>query len=159
MSQFTHIARLVRFGAEDLAFQLGFIPEDKLDWKPDPASKSALQVAGEVIGVMQSQIIILNGGEIEFSNLPHPSTLEEARTQLAATAEEFAGLLESADEAALERRLETPFGPLWASYGVTFGLVDLLHHHGQITYIQSLLGDGENHFDGPIISRWFGPPQ
>ena len=39
------------------------------------------------------------------------------------------------------------------------GLVDLLHHHGQLTYIQSLLGDSENHMDGASIGRWFGPPQ
>jgi hypothetical protein len=159
MSEFTHVVRLIRFGAESLAFQLGHIPEDKLDWKPDPASKSALQVAGEVIGVMQSQITTLQGGELNMSPLPHPSSLEEARSKLAAATEEYTALLEQAEPGSLDRRLETPFGPLWANYAVTFGLVDLLHHHGQVTYIQSLLGDSENHFDAPSISRGFGPPQ
>lgn len=158
MSEFALIARLVRFGAEDFAFQLGKIPEDKLDWKPDPASKSALEVTGEVIGVMQSQITILKGGEIEIPSLNPPTSLEGARRELEATADEYANLLDAANET-LARRLETPFGPLWGTYGVTFGLVDLLHHHGQLTYIQSLLGDSENHMDGASVARWFGPPK
>lgn len=158
MSQFTLIARLVRFGAEDFAYQLEQIPAEKLAWKPDPASKSALDVTGEVIGVIQAQIKILQGGEIEIPTLSPPTNLEEACKELTAVAVEYATLLEAADSS-LDRRLETPFGPLWGTYGVTFGLVDLLHHHGQLTYIQSLLGDSENHMDGASIGRWFGPPQ
>lgn len=159
MSQFTQVARLVRFGADDFAFQLGHIPEEKLDWKPDPASKSAMQVTGEVIGVMRSQIKMVRTGVVEISDLTPPASLAEALQELAAVAEEYASALETADEAALARALETPFGPLWGEYGVTFGLVDLLHHHGQLTYIQSLLGDSENHMDGGMVGRWFGPPQ
>ena len=161
MSQFTLVARLVRYGAESMAFQLKQIPADKLDWQPHPASKSALQIVGEAVGVIRSQSFTVRSGEFELDGdaLPHPASLEEALTDLADAAEEFAGLLETVEEGFLDRRVETPGGPLWAAYQVTFGLVDLLHHHGQITYIQSLLGDAEHHFDGPSIVRWFGPPQ
>ena len=29
---------------------------------------------------------------------------------------------------------------------VSFPVIDAIHHHGQIAYIQSLLGDAETHF-------------
>jgi hypothetical protein len=160
VSQFTLIARLVRYGAESLAFQLKQIPADKLEWQPNPASKSALQVVGEAAGVMRSQSFTLRHGQLELGEgFPTPANLEEALDQLAAAAQEFAELLESVEEGFLDRRLETRDGPLWGTFQVTFGLVDLLHHHGQITYIQSLLGDSEHYYDAASVSRYFGPPQ
>ena len=90
--------------------------------------------------------------------LPHPLTLDEALTQLAEGAEPFAAALEAAGPE-MERTMETPFGEMWAAKGVVFGMIDLVHHHGQVTYIQSLLGDAENHTDWEAVGRHFGPPK
>jgi hypothetical protein len=37
--------------------------------------------------------------------------------------------------------------------------VDLIHHHGQINYLQMLLGDRDDHFDMDACARWYGPPE
>ena len=151
------VARVVRWGVESMAFNLGQLPADKLNWKPNPESKSALEVTGEVVGVMQRMQGVIEGGGFHGAQYETPATLEEAQRQLAETGEAFAAALEKAGPE-LERTLETPFGTMWGSRVVLWGMIDLVHHHGQISYLQSLLGDGEMHFN-PSGRRWFDPPE
>ena len=47
MADLKAVARVVRWAAESMVYNLSQIPADKLDWKPTETSKSALQVAGE----------------------------------------------------------------------------------------------------------------
>ncbi len=39
-------ADLARWAARDFVHNLEHLPADKLDWKPTPEAKSALQIAG-----------------------------------------------------------------------------------------------------------------
>jgi uncharacterized damage-inducible protein DinB len=159
MADLKAVARLVRWAAGSVAFNLAQLPEDKLDWKPSPEAKSALDVAGEVVFVMKSALPVFTGGTLDLDVArDKPANLAEAQQWLAETSAQFAGLLDAAGPE-LERAIDTPFGQLWASSAVTFGLVDLLHHHGQITYIQSLLGDAENHMDWGAMMQYFGVPK
>jgi hypothetical protein len=158
MEDLRTVGWIVRWAAASMASNLGHLPSDKLDWKPNPASKTALEITGEVARVMRMMMPVFSGGGFEPQPLPPPSGLEEAQRLLKETSEEFAAALEAAGPE-LERPLETPFGQLWGSRGVVFGMIDLLHHHGQITYLQSLLGDAENHMDPAAVGRWFGPPK
>lgn len=159
MADLKAVARLVRWAAGSMAFNLAHLPEDKLDWKPNEGSKSALDVVGEVVFVMKSSLPVFEGGTLDF-DLPRakPGNLAEAQQWLSETSTQFAALLDAAGPE-LEKAIDTPFGQLWASSAVTFGLVDLLHHHGQITYLQSLLGDSENHMDMGALMQYFGVPQ
>ena len=159
MADLKIVARLARWAAESMAHQLSFIPEDKLNWKPNPESKSAAQAAGEAVGVMKLMVPVLTTGGFAPASEPYPvpATVEEARRLLLEVSEQFAAGLEAAGPE-LERQVATPFGELWGPLCVSFGLVDLLHHHGQITYIQCLLGDGVNHGDPASVSKWFGQP-
>lgn len=159
MADLKEIARLVRWTAGDMAFQLERLPEDKLDWKPNAEAKSALDVAGEVVFVMKSAFPVFEGKTLDFELVrAKPANLAEARQWLAETSEQFAAFMEAAGPE-MDRPIDTPFGKLWGTSAVTFGLVDLLHHHGQITYLQSLLGDAENHMDMGALMQYFGVPQ
>jgi len=158
MEDLKAVARVVRWGAESLAFQFDKLPADKLDWKPNPASKSALEIVSEVIRVMDMVQPLFEGGEFRTTPAPNPANLEEAKERLAEAAARLADGLDAAGPE-LERAVDAGFGPLWGTHAVMFAMVDLLHHHGQITYIQSLLGDAENHMDLPSVLHWFGPPQ
>ncbi|MCC2669577.1 MAG: DinB family [Armatimonadetes bacterium] len=158
MADLKTVARLTRWAAGSMAFNLSKIPEDKLDWKPTPESKSALDVVGEVIFVMKAGMPIFTGGTIDFGGeRAKPAGRAEALQGLREAAEAQAAALDAAGDE-LERAIETPMGPLWGAHAVTFGLVDLIHHHGQITYIQSLLGDAENHMEMDALAQYFGPP-
>jgi hypothetical protein len=116
-----------------------------------------MQVVGEAVGVMRMTEGVFQGEGFEFQPHPVPSDLAEATHWLQEASEKYAANLEAAGDE-LERSVPTPMGPLWGTYAVTFGLVDLLHHHGQITYLQSLLGDAEYHGDMEALGRYFGPP-
>ncbi|HEU4754892.1 MAG TPA: hypothetical protein VFU47_17420, partial [Armatimonadota bacterium] len=126
------------------------------------AAKSPLEVAGEVVRALQMYRPILDGPEYPDPGPPlaRPATLEEARTLLLATAEDYAAALERVGDE-LDRPQSMPFGAVFrASRAVCFPVMDLFHHHGQVCYLQSLLGDRETHWDEAAISDEFTwPPQ
>lgn len=164
MAELTSAARIVRWGSESLAFNLSALPADKLNWKPTPESKSALEVTGEALGVMRMMTgLILNGGFERTADAqsggilsyPEPRSLEEAQRELAEVGEAFAAALDGAGPA-LDVPVETPFGTMLASRCVLWGVIDLVHHHGQVVYLQGLLGDKEMHLN-PQGRNWFAP--
>lgn len=150
-------ARLVRWTSRNLAYNLTFIPEDRLDWNPAPGVKSAREIVGEAVAAMRMMLPVFEGGEWQPADFPRPVSVEDAKNLLFETADRYAAALESAGPA-LERPVTVAGAPLWGTNVVLFPLVDLVHHHGQITYIQMLLGDMESHFDMDAATRWFGPP-
>src|SRR5438876_6728818 len=93
MSNLEPVARVVRWGVESMAFNLGQIPHDKLNWKTNPACKSALEVTGEVVGVMRRMQGIIDGGGFSGPEYATPASLEEAQRQLSETGEAFAAAL------------------------------------------------------------------
>jgi hypothetical protein len=157
MADLRSVALVVRLMTECTVVNLQNIPTDKLDWKPTPEAKSALQVAGEIVGVMQMAAPTFAGGSFTPAALPHPTSLDEAVTQLTEAAKQYAAALDAAGDE-LERPVDSPFGTMWASKAVLFGMIDLLHHNGQLAYIQSLLGDDKMHFP-ETLGKWFGPPE
>src|SRR5437867_4393498 len=128
MSNLEPVARVVRWGVESMAFNLGQLPADKLDWKPNPACKSALEVTGEVVGVMRRMQGMIEGSGFDGPSYEAPASLEEAQRRLAEAGEAFAAALEKAGPE-LERTIETPFGTLWGPRMVLWGMIDLIHHH------------------------------
>jgi uncharacterized damage-inducible protein DinB len=152
-------ARLLRWLMENLVHNLTFIPEDRLHWKPEPGAKSALEIAGEVIGGQRMMLPVFHGGDWSPQPHPQPKTLEEARSLLLETAAEYAAALESAERAQMDRIVPVFTFPVWAPRAVLLPVVDAIHHHGQVTYIQTLLGDGESHFDMEAAARFFARPE
>jgi hypothetical protein len=47
-------------------------------------------------------------------------------------------------------------GMLRAPRAALIPVLDLLHHHGQICYLQTLLGDREQHWNEAAIAESFG---
>jgi len=151
-------AELARWAARDFVFNLEAIPADRLDWKPSPEAKSALQMAGEVAGGAAGIIPVLQGGDWAPSPNPAPASLEEARQMVLEQADAYAAALEAADPGPLRRTLELPFGKFLAERFVLFPVIELFHHRGQLCYLQSLLGDAEVRFDPEASDRFFNPP-
>ena len=157
MEDLKAVAWMVRYAARSLAHNLRFIPQDRAGWKPEPTAKSPMEIAAEAIRVLYMYRPILAGPEYpqEWPKAPQPATLEEAGSLLTAAAEEYAAALEAAGPE-LDRPQPMPFGGVFrAGRAVCFPLMDLLNHHGQILYLQSLLGDGEMHWDAAAIADEF----
>ena len=144
MEDLKAVARLARWGAEDTAHQLDFIPDDKLDWKPVEGFKSALDIVAEVVFVTRYGMPIFEGKEMQEIPMEKPADREQAKRMLRETFEAYAAALENAGQE-LEKTVMTPGGPMAGTRAALYSTIELLHHHGQIAMLQALLGDNENH--------------
>lgn len=150
-------AWMLRYGARSLAHNLQFIPEDRLDWKPGPIAKSAREIAFEPIRAMLMYLPIFDGPAYptKWKLPPEPETREELAELLVETADSYAARLESAGDE-LDRAQPMPFGGTFKAYrAVCYPVMDLFNHHGQILYIQSLLGDAEMHWNDEAVEELF----
>jgi uncharacterized damage-inducible protein DinB len=146
------LAGQAEWAAKNMAYNLDFIAPDKLDWKPAPTAKSALDIVNHVVAAIRSMKSLLEEGNYERPNFQHPdftpaTTADEAKTLLVTTAGEYAQSLRAVKPEDLGKDVNLPFGTMPLARVVSMPVIDLVHHHGQIAYIQTLLGDTEPHFD------------
>lgn len=143
------LANQVRWSARNIAYNLEFLPADKLAWKPAPTATSALEIVNHLMtGMLCVQKTFEDGlwhGQDE-ANFERATDLESAQTLLQTIPPRFADAVEAVPDADLEKIIETPFGAMPMLYVIQFEPADIVHHHGQIAYIQLLLGDEETHF-------------
>jgi hypothetical protein len=154
-------AWMIRYGARSLADNLDFIPADKEQWKPTPEAKSPLEVASEAVRVFGMYLPMLEQGCFPKFNkgFEAPKTLAEAKTWLLEISEQYAKALEAAGPE-LDRAQPMPFGGVFrATRAACYPLLDLMNHHGQILYLQSLLGDAEMHWSESAINAEFAAPE
>ena len=141
------IARLALFGASNLAHNLQFIPADRLDWKPAPTAKSALEIVHHAAGALLTMKDVLAGRPYEWRSLEMPADLDAAQELIRRAGREYATALCDLDPATLDREVPTFRGMVPLNRAMIMPVFDVVHHHGQIAYIQTLLGDEENHFE------------
>ena len=158
MEELQSAARMLRWIVANFIHNLSFIPEDRLHWKPEPGVKSPLEIAGEVVAGQRAMLPVFTGGEWIQAPFPQPQSFAEAKQMLLEVLEEYVAALESAEPAQLDRMVTLFNFPVFAPRAVLLPVIDANHHHGQITYIQTLLGDGEYHFDMESAGRFFARP-
>lgn len=156
MNQLQTLAGEISWATKNMAYNLDFIPDDKLDWKPAPTALSALGVVGHLltaIGYFQQSIENEAPGAIPDGDEPAPTTREEAKAKLIAAGEEYSRMLLSLSPEDAARKVELSFGSFPLSFVASMAVTDAVHHHGQIAYIQTLLGDTESHFDFSLLPQ------
>jgi uncharacterized damage-inducible protein DinB len=146
MSRFESLARQLSWAGPDTARNLDYIPDDKLDWKPAPAAKSALEIVNHVAGFALSMVPVLRGAEWRPPAFTPATTRAEAQSLLTQATEEYAAALREVKPESLDRMLNLPTASFPLAEAIAFPVVDMIHHRGQIAYIQTLLGDTEDHF-------------
>lgn len=134
----------VKWTGKNISYNLGKIPDDKLSYKPAPEAKSALEISAEVAGVLDAFTAMLQK-QTPGEN-PTFSTREEAQQAVERASDEYSQLLLSLGDNDLTGEMTLPIGTLPKSQAITLPVVDAVHHHGQIAYIQTLLGDTTTHF-------------
>lgn len=140
-------AETLRWAGQDTAYNLGFIPADRFQWKPAPSAKSAAEIVNHLLFSLHSMLPVLNGGEWQHPDFTEATGPEDAAALLTAVSEEYADKMLAIPAADLSRDVK-----IWGHYhtwlgrAATMPVVDTIHHRGQIVYIQTLLGDVEDHF-------------
>lgn len=127
----------------NISNNLDFIPDDKFDWKPAPTSKSVLEIINHATGTLNMMTTAIKGGA--EPELVPATNRDEAKKLLSQVVEAHLALIQSLQPADLEKPVQLPFGEFPAGFVACTPVIELLNHHGQITYIQTLLGDEESH--------------
>ena len=132
-----------------LTFNFGLLPADKLGWKPAPQAKSALEIADHLAAFINEVCGSLSGEKQPFQ----PATSgEEAQANLTASGARFTQSLRAASDAKLGEIFSPEYG-ISNEFIATGVVVDVIHHGGQISYLQTLLGDEQDHFDSSMMAE------
>ena len=123
------------------------LPADKLDWKPDPKARSAMELAGTIAAETAMFPEFLKAGMIDLSAESVPSkTLDEAVAKMAqafADMQAIAAGMTDADWASPSvMMMGGKEGWKTTKGGMALGLLlDLIHHRGQLSvYIRPMGG-------------------
>jgi hypothetical protein len=134
------LAGQMEWAGRNFAHNLDFVPDDKLNWKPAPTANSALEISHHAAGAIRGLQAMMTGETP--ATLEAPQNREEAKAQVQSAAEDYVAWARGVKAEDLGRIIDTGFmGELPLGYLATFPVVDFIHHHGQIAYIQYLLGD------------------
>lgn len=136
---------MMDWAAKNVNHNLDFVPDEKLDWKPAPYAKSVLDIAHEIALSTDSISNFLATGEYQ-KNVARPTTREEAKSAIVAAAETYANVLPKLTREQLAGTAHFPWGDMPMGEAIGMPVIEILHHHGQIAYIQTLLGDTDSHF-------------
>lgn len=136
--------------AQVFVLNLDFIPDDKLAWKPAPDAKSALEIVNHLTEFLDS---ISHRLDLQDAAFIPATNRDEAKHLLTQTAARFAAAVRAASPDVLSAPFRDDM-PLTLGWMVTASTLDIIHHAGQIAYIQTLLGDTEIHFDPSTLPDW-----
>ena len=130
------------------------IPEEKSDYKPEPKSRTAREIAW--LMVTEERILVegLEGGRIDWDEKPTPATVQEIVETYDSQHEDITARLKQLDPAAWEK--DIPFVVQDHEYTRALGydfawefLFDQVHHLGQLsTYLRPM---------GSTVPAIYGP--
>jgi uncharacterized damage-inducible protein DinB len=145
------LAEFASWAAKNIAFNLEFIPEDKLDWKPSADASSVLEIVNH-IGSNFSRFLSL----FESSDSPPfipATTAAEGKQMLLDAARRYSQVIRTAGSEQLSRQIKVMGMGIKVKQAASMLVMDTINHHGQVTYIQTLLGDTHSHFDATAFQH------
>jgi len=130
------------------------IPQDKSDYKPEPRSRTALEIAWLI--VMEEKVLAegLEKGTVEWEDFPVPPTVEEILATYDRNHDDLTRRLHALDHSVWEKEFRFVYGEYEISRGTGyhFGwefLFDTVHHRGQLsTYLRPM---------GSTVPSIYGP--
>lgn len=122
---------------------LDFLPEDKFDWKPAPTAKSVLEIINHATGTVNMFTSAIAG--TEKSELAPVTNRAEAKALITQVVQAHRKLVNSLTPEECRETVKLPMGEMPKGVAAGLPVVELINHHGQLTYIETLLGDEESH--------------
>ncbi|MDZ7361227.1 MAG: DinB family protein [candidate division KSB1 bacterium] len=133
---------------------LSRIPQEKSDYKPDPKSRNAREIAWLI--VMEEKVLVdgLEKGALNWPDMPTPAAVKEILDAYDRWHDDLTARLHRLDHAAWEKQI--PFlyqgQEVMKDTGYEFGwgiLFDQIHHRGQLsTYLRPM---------GSTVPQIYGP--
>ena len=124
------------------------IPEGS-DYRPDPKSRTAQDIAWQIVGEEKMIIEALENGTAEWAPPPMPATMKEVVDTYTKQSEEITQRWNALPEEKWNGKLQF-FGSEHSASGMAWGfLFDIVHHRGQIsTYLRPM---------GAKVPQIYGP--
>jgi hypothetical protein len=142
------LATMAEFAGKNTAFHLQHFPADKLAWKPSETAKSALEIVHHVSYFAAGMAPVIDGtGAFTPPPDPVPADLQTAQEMIRSSSNSLAAALRKFDMSRMGETVDLPFGSFPMTMVVSMPVFDLIHHHGQLAYIETVFGDTEDHFD------------
>jgi hypothetical protein len=146
-SEMELLIRQLTWVTRNFVHNLEFVPEDKSFWKPAPGASSAAEISGHTVAMLRSFTRVMEGGELVFDPAAHVHLADRAHAQdqLLLAGEVLPDRMRSLSPAEWERVVPLPWGERTLAEVAVMPVIDFTNHHGQITYIQTILDDAESH--------------
>ncbi len=141
------LLQFLHWAGKSTSHNLEFVSDDRLTWKPAPTALSAVEIIHHVSGSLQAIQRLLDGAEWQLPDLPVPQTRSEAQALLDQSVAAYAAALERSRDHDFTRIVKAGRRGIQVPLGRAAGMpvADLIHHHGQIAYLQTLWGDTDTH--------------
>lgn len=122
---------------------------DGSDYRPDPKSRTAREIAWQIVNEEKMIIEALESGTAEWAPAPAPATMKELCAAYEAQSADIVRRLQSLSAARWEGTL-TFFGSARAAAPMAWSfLFDVVHHRGQLTtYLRPM---------GSTVPQIYGP--
>ena len=137
------IASQLDWADNNICNNIDFIPEDKMNWKPAPKAKSPL----EIIAHMAKTLAMMTAGVSGQAkkDVPNVQTREEAKQLVSNMIENHVSVIKNLSDEQLNETAHLEIGDFPMQMAIGMPVIETINHHGQLTYIQTLLGDDESH--------------
>lgn len=130
------------------------IPQGTSDYKPEPKSRTAREIAWLI--VMEEKVLAegLEKGTVEWQDFPAPATVEEILATYDRNHEDITKRLHALDHSIWEKEFRFVYGKYEISRGTGYHygwefLFDAVHHRGQLsTYLRPM---------GSTVPSIYGP--
>ena len=137
------IIMLLGWAERNINNNLDFVPDDKLNWKPAPEAKSVLEIINHMTGTVNAFTTAMK--KTTKTDLTPVTNRDEAKARVSQVMQAHVAFISGLSTAQLDETVSTPVGELPARVAAALPVVETINHHGQITYIQEMLGDSESH--------------
>lgn len=148
------LASQLRTTSEKYCRDLSHLPAEKLGESAGGAARSPLAFTAEVAGfnyliakMVRGETVAIPSAEERAAYEATVHDLESATSAVQGSVEEMIATMEAADDAQLATEITAPWGSQIRPIGLlNIAVTHMAYHDGQINFIQTLLGDTDEHY-------------
>ncbi|RYX85262.1 hypothetical protein EON83_06610 [bacterium] len=134
------------FFGRNFAHNLEFFSDEQLSFTPAPTALCALEITSAAAANLLNMKAALTGGQFGSVAVETPASRAKAQELIVCASTGYADWLKGLDGSDFDESVNLGFVTMSRGQCMMIPVIDLVHHHGQIAYIQTILGDTESHF-------------
>ena len=143
MTSVETVSALLDWANKNITNNLDFLPDDKLTWKPQPTSKSPLEIVNHMAGTLAMMTAGVTGEPKQ--DLPEATTRDEAKSLVSQVINTHVAAIKKLSDEQMKETAHLEIGDFPMGMAIAMPVIETVNHHGQLTYIETLLGDDESH--------------